>query len=255
MNLQEQLGQFKGKTGFYYKNLVTKETICYHEYEAFQAASVIKIPVMIELFRRFEEGTLSKTDTLKVREEDKLPSCGALSYLHEGIEVTLLDLCTLMIILSDNTATNLLIRLLGMKEINQTLSSLSCKVTRLNRLLFERELSRQGIQNYVAPAEIGYLLELMYQKELISASASEEMIAILKNQQLNGKIPFFCTDSTEIAHKTGEDDGITHDVGIVFTKKPFIIAFCSEDVDVPSFERRIQEISFELMQRNGLNLR
>ena len=64
------------------------------------------------------------------------------------------------------------------------------------------------------------ILELMYKKELISASASEEMIAILKNQQLNGKIPFFCTDSTEIAHKTGEDDGITHDVGIVFTIQP-----------------------------------
>ena len=69
MNLQEQLTHIQGKTGFYYKNLVTEETICYHEYEAFQAASVIKIPIMIELFRRFEVGTLSKTDTLKVRAE------------------------------------------------------------------------------------------------------------------------------------------------------------------------------------------
>lgn len=248
----DKLKRFDGKVGFYYKNLVTNETITFQDMEPYQAASVIKIPVMIELFKRFEEGTLKKSDTVKIKAEDKLPSCGALTYLHDGIEVNLLDLCTLMIIVSDNTATNILINLLGMEQINETLKNLSCSVTKVNRVLFESELSAKGIQNYIAPKEIGHLLELLYRRELISEQASEEMISILKNQQLNGKIPFYCTDSTEIAHKTGEDDGITHDAGIVFTKKPFIIVFCSEEVLVPKFERFIQDTSFEFMLENGL---
>lgn len=248
----ERLEKFEGNVGFYYKNLQTQEIISYHEDMAFQAASVIKIPVMIELFRRFEEGSLKKEDLVPINPEDKLPPCGALTFLHNGIQVTLLDICTLMIVYSDNTATNILIRLLGIDQINQTLKELNCEVTRLNRFLFDEESSAKGIQNYISPIEISHLLELMYQRVLISPAASDEMLSILKNQQINSKLPFFITDSTKIAHKTGEDDGITHDVGIVFTKKPYIIAFCSEHVLVPKFERFIQDVNYEFALENGL---
>ena len=88
---------------------------------------------------------------------------------------------------------------------------------------------------------------MMYDGILISKEASKDMIAILGNQRLNGKIPFFITDGTKVAHKTGEDTGTSHDVGIVFAREPFIVCFCSNHVDVPAFERVIQEITREFL--------
>lgn len=87
------------------------------------AASIIKLFIMAEAFRRFEEGTLDPGEFFTLHAEDKMPSCGALTYMHDGLQVTCLDLVTLMIILSDNTATNLLIDRLGMENINQMCQS------------------------------------------------------------------------------------------------------------------------------------
>jgi beta-lactamase class A len=152
-----------------------------------------------------------------------------------------------MIILSDNTATNLLIKHLGIEQINKTLQNLGLKQTKINRLLFDSEQSALGVENYISAGEIGLLLEKMYMGELISPKASAEMLRILKNQRLNGKIPFLVPGKIEIAHKTGEDDGITHDVAIVYAPQPFVVCFCANEVDVPNFERMIQDITFELL--------
>ena len=79
------------------------------------------------------------------------------------------------------------------------------------------------------------------------------MLEVLKNQRLNGKIPFFLSsgeNKVQLAHKTGEDSGITHDVGIVLDKEPFIICFLSNEVNVPEFERVIQDLSFQIYKKN-----
>ena len=89
----------------------------------------------------------------------------------------------------------------------------------------------------------------MYNKELIDEKSSEEMINILKNQRLNGKVPFFLQSikpKVNIAHKTGEDTNITHDVGIVFDKEPFIVCFCGNNVNVPEYERLMQDVTYDL---------
>lgn len=246
-----RLQEIPGKVGFYYKNLVTGEEIRFQDEEEFEAASVIKIPILIEAYKRIHEKKLNPEQRYIIKKEDKLPSCGALTYMHDGLEVTLRDLYTLMIILSDNSATNCLIKLFGMESINQTMEELCIHKTRVNRLLFDSELAAKGIQNYITPDEIGKLLEQMYHGTLISEKASAEMLDILKNQRLNGKIPFYITDGTKVAHKTGEDDGITHDVGLVYTKQPFVICFCSNEVEVPAFERLIQDISREFIEKNS----
>lgn len=245
-NILKQLKNMTGKVGFYYKNLTTGETITYQENMLLQAASVIKIPILIEAFTRIEAGSIHKTDIFTINKEDKLPSCGALTYMHDGLQVTLEDLYTLMIILSDNTATNLLIKYLGMEEINNTMRKLGCTHIKLNRYLFDSEKAALGIENYISASDIAGLLEKMYQGELVSKEASAQMLRILKNQRLNGKIPFFIHGKADIAHKTGEDDGITHDVGIVYGKEPFIICFCGNEVEVPAYERFMQDISFAL---------
>ncbi len=244
----EQLKALNGKVSFYYKNLITGETFGFQEDMPLEAASVIKIPVLIEAFLRLREGTLNKDDMVTIRKEDKLPSCGALTYMHDGLTVTFEDLYTLMIIVSDNTAANLLIKHLGMENINATLRKLGLRHTKISRLLFDARQAALGIQNYISAGEMGMLLEKMYFGELISPEASLEMLRILKNQRLNGKIPFFIHGKADIAHKTGEDDGITHDVGIVYAPQPFVIAFCGNGVEVPVYERCMQDITALLVQ-------
>ena len=214
------------------------------------AASVIKVPIMVEAFRQMHEGLLDGSRKVVIRAEDKLPSCGALTYMHDGLEVTVYDLITLMIILSDNTATNIMIDILGMEEINSTMQAVGLTGSRLNRKLFRPELSRQGIENYVTARDMARLFAMMLDGTLVSPEASKEMLRILGDQRLNGKIPFFLhPKDIDVAHKTGEDDGITHDVGVVYDEKPFIMCFLSNKTDTPAAIRAMQDIALMLVER------
>ena len=233
-----------GTIGLYILDTATGQEVSFHADQPLEAASVIKIPVMVEAFRQKEAGLIDFDAPVAICREDKLPSCGALTYLHDGVTVSVGDLVTLMIILSDNTATNLLIDMLGQENINEEIDRLGLTGTRLNRKLFQPELSRKGIQNYVTASDMGKLLKGILAGEVVSAEASEKMLEILGNQRLNGKIPFYLHDQgIKCAHKTGEDDGITHDVGIIFADSPRILCFLSNQTDVPRAERAIQDIA------------
>ncbi|HCD46221.1 MAG TPA: serine hydrolase [Lachnoclostridium sp.] len=248
----KKLEQLPGKIGFFYENLKTGDGFAHHEQEPMMAASVIKLFVMTAAFEKEKKGTFQMDELFAVKREDCVPSCGALTYLHDGILVTGMDLITLMIIFSDNTATNILIDILGMDEINETIWGLGFRQTLLQRKMYDMESSAQGIQNYITAYETGRLLKMMYDGILIDRQSSETMISILKNQQLCSKIPFYLqalSDSPEIAHKTGEDTGITHDVGIVYGMEPFLICFCGNETDTPAFERIMAEISLDLFKQ------
>lgn len=242
--IKDRLSKLEGKIGVYYKNLSTGEEIFSSRSEKFEAASVIKFTIMIEALNQIEHGKLSYDTKVILKDEYKVPSCGALNYVHEGLEFTIQDLYTLMIIISDNTATNMLINILGMDNINKTLEDLGAVKTKLNRLLFDSDASKKGIENYIAVEEMGMLLEKLYKDELISKEASKEMKRVMLEQQINHKIPFYISD-VPIAHKTGEDDGITNDIGIVFAEKPFILCFAANEVNVPETERAYQDIARE----------
>ncbi len=253
-SIVKKLEGLPGRVSFLYENLATGDKASYKEDEPMMAASVIKLFVMAAAFDRIEKGLLDRSEMIGVRREECVPSCGALTYLHEGILVTVMDLITLMIIFSDNTATNLLIDLLGMEQINVFIKDQGFEKTLLQRKMYDLELSSRGIQNYITAGEAGRLLKMMYEGKLVSGQASENMIGILKNQQLCSKIPFYLQalpEEPEIAHKTGEDRGITHDVGIVYGKEPFLVCFCGNETDTPAFERVMAEVSLELYE--GLN--
>ena len=248
----ERLRTSEGKVSFYYRPLDGGCALMLNENEPLIAASVIKIPVMIEAFRRFEEGSLKPDDVHVLRDEEKMPSCGALNCMHEGLEITLYDLVELMIVLSDNTATNILIDLLGIDAVNATMRSYGLNVSTLRRKLFDAKGHAAGIENTVTAREMGMLLEKMYAGELVSAEASAKMLEILKNQKLNGKMPFFLKPRGIVsAHKTGEDTGITHDVGVVYTRKPFVLCMLSNETEVPVFERLIQDTARDLADMNS----
>ncbi len=238
----EMVRNLPGEVGLFIRDTVTGEEITFQKDVPVVAASVIKIMVMAEAFRQKEKGLISFEEEVVIRKEDKLPSCGALTYLHDGISVQIRDLVTLMIIVSDNTATNLLIDRLGMENIQHLSEELGLRNTVLRRKLFMEELSRQGIENSVSAGDMGILMEQLLSGKVISPEASAEMLRILSDQRLNGKMPFYLhSRGITCAHKTGEDDGITHDVGIIYASHPIIFCFVSQHTDVPRAERVIQE--------------
>ncbi len=247
----DRIRQTPGKIGFYYAPL-NGEAVEFQSDLPLVAASVIKIPIMVEAFRRFGEGTLDPNMEIEIRPEHKKPSCGALTYMHDGLKVTVLDLVTLMIIVSDNTATNLMIDILSVDAVNAAMANLDIPGICLRRKLFEPELSRQGIQNTITARGIGILLTRMAKGELLGKDADAQMMSILGDQRLNGKLPFFLHSmDVDVAHKTGEDDGITHDVGVIYAKQPFVVCMLSNEVDVPEFERIIQDAALELYRINN----
>lgn len=246
----EKLKQIEGKIGFYYKNLVTGDEITFNENEEFLAASIIKLPILAAAFRDSVIGSTDLSEQIKVNHADKVPSCGALNLFTNEPCVDIRTLCRLMIDISDNTATNVLINYFSIENLNGKFNEIGLVKTKLNRLLFDSEASNRGEENVFTPKEIGSLLEQLYNRTFVNEEVSKEMEDILLEQQINHKIPGNLPDA-KIAHKTGEDDGITHDVGIVYAENPFIIAFASNNTNVPEFEQFIRETSYDLFGINS----
>ena len=242
-----RLASLPGDIGFYYKNLSTGESFGYRERDMFQAASVIKLPIYAVVMKLWAEGKLELSEKIVCRDEDKLPPCGALYFFTGDVEVDINTLCGLMISLSDNAATNLLIKRLGLDFLNEQFKEIGLKDTHLERLLFDAEGSAKGLENRIVPSEMGELLERIYRHSFINEEVSARMEKLLLEQQINHKIPGYLPEGTPVAHKTGEDDGITNDVAVVYSENPCIICFASNFTDVPAAERAIREISLAII--------
>lgn len=243
--VKDRLKNSKGKIGFYYKNLVTKDEISFNENATFSAASVIKLPILAAVLSEVANGNVKLSDLITVKNNDKVPGCGALYSFTNEPTVDIQTLCNLMITISDNTATNVLIKYFSVEKLSEKFIEMGLKSTKLKRLLFDREAKQKGLENLFTPKEIGLLLEQIYNRTFVNEKVSEEIENILLQQQINHKIPSRLLN-LRIAHKTGEDDGITHDVGIVYADEPFVVCFASNDTDVHEFEKVIRDISYEL---------
>jgi len=245
----QRLESLEGKIGFYFKDLVTGESWGYNENELLQSASVIKLPIYAVIMKLWAEGKLSLSEKIVCRDEDKVPPCGALYFFTGDVEVDINTLCGLMISISDNAATNLLIKRFGIDFLNEQFREIGLSQTRIERLLFDAEASAQGMENRIVPAEMGDLLERIYRWDFASGEASHRMVRLLLEQQINHKIPGYLPEGTMVAHKTGEDEGITNDVGVVYGEKPYIICFASNFTNVPAAEIALREISLALLER------
>ncbi len=244
-----RLSALPGDIGFYFQDLISGEAYGLNENREFQAASVIKLPVYAVIMKLWAEGKLDIYEKLRCTDADKVPPCGALYFFTGDVEADINTLCGLMISLSDNAATNLLIKRLGIDFLNAGFKEIGLEKTHIERLLFDREASLRGCENRIVPAEIGALLKAIYERSFVSEEISARMEKLLLEQQINHKIPGYLPEGTLVAHKTGEDDGITNDVGIVYGEKPFIICFASNGTHVPTAEIALREISLELYNR------
>lgn len=199
--------------------------------EVFPSASVIKVPILVELMARVEAGELRLDQRVRLRDADRVDGSGVLPMLHEGLELTLEDLAHLMITVSDNTASNMLIDLLGCDRINARLAGLGLTRTQLQRKFYDFEAREKGLDNWATAAELADLLVGIERREVVSAAASERMLAIMKRQQFDGKIPKLLPPGTEVANKTGTISTANHDIGIIYAPDgPLALAVLTRDI-------------------------
>ncbi|HOE14741.1 MAG TPA: class A beta-lactamase-related serine hydrolase [Candidatus Saccharicenans sp.] len=213
-----------GLLGLAIKDLATGRTIVINENEIFPQASSIKIAVLLEVLKQAEEGQLKLDEFINLTPEAKVGGGLILAYLgYPSLKMSIRDLAVLMVVLSDNTATNLLIDRVGMKNVNSRLKSLGLNQTRLERKMMDVKAAEEGRENISTPYEMMTLLEKIYKGQLLSLSYRQEFFNILalpKDSPLQQAVP----EGVIVADKPGELEAVRCDSGLVFLKKhPYII--------------------------------
>ncbi len=247
-HIVQEMEGLSGHLGFWYKNLATGVSFGIRENEPYLAASVIKLPVYLHVLKMCAEGNMRLTDRITVEDKDKMPSCGALTLFTGPVTADLETLCRLMIVLSDNTATNVLIRHCGIDAINQTIRGLGLQSTVLRRLLFDMNGASNGLRNVVSPREMGDLLEMLHFGQFISPETSRMALDTLLLQQIDHKLDGKLQQAVPMAHKTGEDDGLSNDVGLILAREPFILCFTGHDTDRYPWEDLMRRAAYDLVQ-------
>ena len=180
------------------------------------SASMIKLLILAELMKKIFENKFSLSDTIMIENSMKTGGDGVLKELNAGHHFTLKELATLMIIVSDNQATNILIDFLGMENINQLGKELDLKETFLGRKMMDAEARKKGYDNYICADDISLLLKLIYQEKLINKEASQLMLDILLRQQQGERLQRYLPSDIKIAHKCGDLDNLENDGGIIW---------------------------------------
>lgn len=195
-----------------------------------KSASLIKVFIMAEAFNQKNQGKLDFNEVVTINKQDKY-AWGALDKVPDGTKVTVGELVEQMIVVSDNTATNILISKLGMDNVNALIKKLGCNETVLGRKMLDSAAAKAGRENYTSPRDMAIILEKIYRKQCIDPKSDKKMMEILSKQQWNERIPGNLPHDLKIAHKTGELGGALHDCGIVFGRQhDYIICMMTKNV-------------------------
>ncbi|NLK44404.1 MAG: serine hydrolase [Tissierellia bacterium] len=236
--IRAEVYNFSGKIGLY-ANDFKGNIIEINSGEKFETASTIKSFILAELFRQVKEKKVDLNQMMKYEKENFVVGSGILRHLDYGVEMTVKNIATLMIIISDNIATNMMIDLLGIDNINNTCNDLGLKDTVLHNKIDFDKYPKLGT---TTPKDYGRLFEMIYKKELWSEDLSQEMIEIFKQQHYNTiltrDLPQYFLDSENtgdeelfsIASKSGSMDACRNDGGIVYTPYGgYVIALFTKD--------------------------
>jgi beta-lactamase class A len=242
--VKARIGGFQGKVSLYAKNLESGTSYGLAANEPVRTASTIKLAIMVECFAEAAEGKLRFTESIKIPADEKVSGSGIVQDLSVS-ELPVVDLIDLMIVLSDNTATNLILNRIGGNAVNARMASLGLTQTRVMRKILgdrqdlkpqpsgvteegaKQENKKWGIGRS-SPAEMVRLLEKIYRGELVNKPASEEMLRVLKRQRDHDCLGRDLKDVT-IASKSGSLGGLRSDVGIIFSKRGSIAMAATVD--------------------------
>jgi beta-lactamase class A len=236
--IQAAIQGFPGSVSLYAKNLDTGLTYDLRGDAPVPTASTIKLPIMVELFAEAQEGKLDWNQKLQLTDQDKVSGSGVLTELSGGDALTIKDLMHLMIVVSDNTATNLILDRIGGDAVNLRMARLGLKQTAVMRKIMQAKLfpngdakpRPEGLTNEgkkpgndrwgtgrSSPRDMVGILERLYRGELVSKAASEEMIAVLKRQQDHNGVGRDMKNAV-IASKSGALDHLRSEAAIVYSQ-------------------------------------
>jgi beta-lactamase class A len=233
--IQESIRKSGADVGVAFRTLDGRAEWLFRADEPFHAASTMKVPVLIELFHQVRQGKLQLNDALGVKNEfhslvdgssytlDPSDDSETDLYKAVGQTRTLGQLCELMITVSSNLATNLLIEKLGVDNIRGTVHSLRADGMNVLRGVEDSKAFEQGLNNTTTARGLLQLLEAIAGGEAVDQESSRQMIEILERQTFNDGIPAGLPPGTRVAHKTGEITKIHHDAAIVFSPRPFVL--------------------------------
>ena len=222
--LEAYLATVPGTVCVAFHDLTTGESFDLQGKKSVHSASTIKLLILAELMDQVRLGRLSLSQTVTVTAEMHTGGDGILKELLPGHSFTLREIATLMIIVSDNEATNILIDLLGMDAINARAKALGLTGTILGRKMMDSEARKQGRDNYITANDMVYLLQEIYYERLIDARSSRVMLDILKRQQQSGRLQLYLPEEVLVTHKCGDLDFLENDGGIVYAgDRPYIL--------------------------------
>lgn len=222
------------------ENLSAGGTLMINESMIFPSASTIKLVVMSEILREVKEGKHRLDEKIILTNNVKTGGDGILKELDSGHAFTLKEIITLMIILSDNTAANILIDMAGMDNINAMAQKLGLRGTRIQRRMMDSAAAKEGRENLTCAADMCQVLKLIYEGRNIDEKYSGIMLDILKRQQVGGRLNLYLPDDIVMAHKTGDLDRLEHDVGIIYHPNcTYIICVLTNNTDTNKDGREV----------------
>ena len=275
--LESAIAAVPAITGMAAKHLDTGQELAHQADDLYFTASTFKVPILVELYRQVDMGIVDPSARLELSDSDRSPGSGVLKELAGGLRPTVRDLATLMIIVSDNTATDMLYDLVDRDRLNDTMRDLglhqtslpmSCKDLLNSMYGVDTDDVFEGIRQVAdalahgrvvagsdglseqrsdvsSPRDMVRLLEMLYRGDLLSETSTAAVLDILERQQAVTIIPYGLPPGARTAHKTGGVTGVRCDVGIVFAPSgPYAIALMAKHViDTKAIDRALAAVS------------
>jgi beta-lactamase class A len=282
MTIESAIANVQAKVGVAARHLETDEEVLHQAADLFFTASTFKVPLLVELYRQVDSGTVDMNSRIELTDRLRAPGSGVLKELANGLSLTVHDLAVLMIIISDNTATDMLYDLIDRRCLNQTMQELGLTSTRIPMSCRELLYSMYGIHthniaeaatqvsdrlaksqvvedsegasldnsNVSSPSDMVGLLGMLYRDDILSSSSRHAALDILGRQQHNTIIPHYLPPGTKTAHKTGGVTGVRCDVGIVYAPSgSYTVALMAREVaDRSKIDRQLAGVSRALYE-------
>jgi beta-lactamase class A len=242
--LQQIAEGLHGVMGFAVEDLKGEYRFAVNEDREFAQGSAIKVPILMEVLKQAAERKLKLSDLHWVEKKRQVSGSGILSELGDHTtQMSVEDLCVVMIVLSDNTATNMLIDLIGMENVTKTMESLGCKHTKLRRRMLDTAASARGDENISSPGDAAKILRLLYEGKFVSPDVSKHALAILGKEK-SGAVKSALPAGVHVAFKVGEIPGVRTEWAIVELKnRPYIVVTMGAFGVGDEFEDATKEIS------------
>jgi beta-lactamase class A len=253
-NIHDVDDHLDGAMGVAIEDLKTGDQFFLSENEVFAQASSIKITVLANLYLQAQQGKLKLTDLYTVQASDLVADSDIMGGLTPGVtRITLRDLATMMVAVSDNSATNVLIDRVGMANVNAMLDSLGLTHTRLRRKMMDLDAAKQGRENISTPREMMILLESIFRGKVLNKESTEDFFKMLSTNK-DSWIPRDLPADVKIANKPGSLEGVRNDSGIVFVEgRPYVIcvmtAFLTNERDGEQAISKISLAAWRLFDR------